>query len=265
MPYHSITPNLILHYLDENSSGTETIVLLHGLGVNVDSWAYQIPALIAANYRVIAVDLRGFGQSTFPGGKVRIPDMAADLLDLLDTLEIQQVGMIGISMGGVVAQQFALEFSSRVEKLVLVNTFASLQPDNLSQFIYYYFRLLMVHTLGIKAQANVVAHRIFPQREQEALRQQLREQVLTADPRAYRGIMRELRRFDIVDRLPEIQVPTLVITAENDSTVSPQRQTFLANCLPNARQIFIPNANHGVTIDQPHLFNQILLEFLESS
>jgi len=74
--------------------------------------------------------------------------------------------------------------------------------------------------------------------------------------------MRALKRFDIGGRLPEIRVPTLVITAENDSTVSPHRQTFLAENLPNAQQIFIPNANHGVTIDQPHQFNQTLIEFL---
>ena len=163
MPYLNIASNLTLHYLEENPDHSETIILLHGLGVDVDSWAFQIPVLAAAKFRVIAVDLRGFGASTFPGGQFRIKDMAADIHHLLQTLKIEKVHLVGISMGGVVAQQFALEYPSFLEKLVLVNTFASLKPDNFSQFIYFYFRLLMVHTLGIKAQANAVAQRIFPE------------------------------------------------------------------------------------------------------
>jgi len=238
-------------------------VLLHGLGANADSWQLQLPALTEAGYRPIALDLRGFGASTYPGGVLRIPEMAGDVILLLHALGIENVDLVGISMGGVVGLQLALDHPTYVHKLVLVNAFASLEPDNFSQFVYYYFRLVMVHTLGVEAQAKAVAHRIFPNPKHEDFREQLRAQILQADPRAYRGVMRALRVFNVKDRLGEIQIPTLVVTAKNDTTVSPQRQTVLAKHIPNAQQVFISDANHAVTIDQPHHFNQNLIEFLQ--
>lgn len=262
MPFLEISTKLKIHYDDHNPTGSKNILLLHGLGATNESWILQVPALVDAGYRVIAPDARGFGKSTFPGGKIKIPDFSSDVANLLHFLEITQVDVVGISMGGVLAQQFTLDYPEKVRKLILVNTFAELKPDNLSQYFYFLLRRILVHTVGIDKQAETVAQRIFPHPDQDELRQHIRKQISQSDSRAYRGMMYALAGFDSLPKLGEIQSPTLVVTSEEDSTVSPHRQEVLAEKIKNATSVIIPKANHGVIVEFPEEFNQIMLNFL---
>jgi pimeloyl-ACP methyl ester carboxylesterase len=116
--------------------------------------------------------------------------------------------------------------------------------------------------VGVDKQAEAVANRIFPHPEQAELRKILKDQINQADPRAYRGAMQALARFNSLPRLKEIHTPTLVITSEEDTTVSPDRQKALANNIPGSIQINIPDANHAVPVEFPEVFNEILLGFL---
>ena len=263
MPHFEITPSLKIHYLDHNLHDSPTVLLLHGLGATGDSWLPQISALVEAGYRVIAPDARGFGQSTYPGGGMSISDMATDMATLLQHAEIDSAHVVGISMGGTLALQLALDHAELVNKLMLVNTFASLKPDNASHFLYFLMRMILVHGLGVPAQADAVTRRIFPHPEQEELRQQLHDQIIQADPRAYRGVMRALARFNVANRLGEIRAPTLVVTGENDTTVPPQRQRTLTESIPNSRQVVIPDAGHAVTADQYEAFNRVMVDYLQ--
>jgi 3-oxoadipate enol-lactonase len=265
MPYLEIAPKLKIHYADHNPNGQRNILLLHGLGATCDSWLLQAPALIEAGYHMIAPDARGFGKSSYPGGKVAISDFVSDLFALLSHLGISQTDIIGISMGGVLAQQFTLDHPERVSKLILVNTFAMLKPDNLSQFFYFLLRRILVYTVGIDKQGEAVANRIFPHPEQAELRRHLRDQISQADPGGYRATMQALAGFNSLARLREIQTPTLVVTSSEDSTVSPHRQLVLAETIPNSKQIIIPGANHAVTAEFPEQFNRIMLGFLLDS
>jgi 3-oxoadipate enol-lactonase len=120
----------------------------------------------------------------------------------------------------------------------------------------------VVHVVGLNTQARVVARRVFPLAEQQALREMAEKQISSADPRAYRAAMRHLGLFDSRSRLKQINVPTLVISGGNDSTVSPDRQKALADGILGARQVIIPQAGHAVAIDQFETFNRHLLGFL---
>lgn len=262
MPLLPLASRLSLHYLDHNPTGSATILLLHGLGATCDSWALQIPDLTLAGFRVLAPDARGFGKSTYPGGNARIADMARDMARLLGHLQIEEATVIGISMGGTLALQLALDHPHLVNSLVLVNTFASLRPDRLGVWFYFFLRFILVHTMGLPTQAKAVAQRIFPAPEQAAMRQVLIEQICQADPRGYRAAMRALALFDVAKRLGEIRCPTLVITGENDTTVSPKIQSILAEKIPTARQVVIPGAGHAASVEQPTMFNQVVLDFL---
>ncbi|MBU0511683.1 MAG: alpha/beta hydrolase [Chloroflexi bacterium] len=262
-PHFEITPALKIHYRDHNPHGSPAVLLLHGLGATGDSWLMQIPTLVKAGYRVIAPDARGFGKSTYPGGGMSISDMAADMAALLQQAGITCAHIVGISMGGTLALQLALDHAELVHKLVLVNTFASLKPDIASHFFYFLLRLILVHGLGVPAQAGAVTRRIFPHPGQEELRQQLHDQIIQSNPRAYRGVMRSLALFDVVDRLGEIRAPTLVVTGENDTTVAPQRQRLMMESIPNSRQVVITDAGHAVTADQYEAFNRAMVNFLQ--
>lgn len=250
------------YFLDPNPTGSPAVLLLHGLGANSSSWTLQFAPLIAAGMRPLSPDAPGFGQSRYDGRGWSFKRVVAGLAGLLDELHTGPVHVVGLSMGGVIAQQFVLDYPQLVRKLVLVSTFSVLRPENLSQWGYFLQRAIVVHTLGLKQQSKIVARRVFPDAGQETLRKMAAEQIASADPWAYRAAMRSLGLFNSQCRLKEIKAPTLVITGECDSTVSPVRQKLLAGGIPGARQVVIPNAGHAVAIDQFEAFNKVLLKFL---
>jgi pimeloyl-ACP methyl ester carboxylesterase len=254
-----------LSYLDPNPVGSPVVLLIHGLGADANSWTLQMPELITAGFRPLAVDIPGFGRSPYDGNGWSIRRVAADMAGLLDELKTGPAHVVGLSLGGTIAQQFALDTPHLTLKLVLVSTFAVLRPGNLSGWLYFLRRFFLVNTLGLPAQSRVVAKRIFPDPRHEQLRMILMETISSADPRAYRKAMASLGLFNSVRRLGEIKAPTLVITGANDTTVSPARQRLLVECIPNARQVVILNGGHAVPVDQGDRFNQELLAFLGSN
>jgi len=265
MPDLHLSTNVKLHYLDPNPGEKPVVLLLHGLGVTGESWSLQFPALIEAGLRPLAPDLRGFGHSSYPGGGGRIATFAGDMAALLEQLDVAPAHVVGISLGGTVALQLALDHPELVRKLVLVNTFARLRPKGVRGYLYFALRMLMVHTLGIPAQARAVAKHMFPKPEQESSRADLIRQVSQANPKAYRATMRALARFDVLDRLGALVLPTLIITGSEDSTVDPENQKMLVERIPNARQEIIPGAGHAVSVDAPETFNRILPDFIIQS
>ena len=252
-----------LHYLDPNPSGNPTVLLLHGLGADGTSWSLQLPALSQAGFRTLAPDVPGFGGSPYDGAGWNIRRVAGQMAGLLEELGSCPVHVVGLSMGGVIAQQFVLDFPHLTKKLVLVSAFSALRPETLGGWAYFVRRAATVLMLGQKAQAQVVARRLFPDPKDLELREMFIAVVGRADPRAYRQAMTALGLFDSRKRLHEIQAPTLVITGADDSTVSPARQKLLAQGIPGARQVIIPDAGHAVSVDQAEKFNQTLLEFLQ--
>jgi pimeloyl-ACP methyl ester carboxylesterase len=239
--------------------------LLHGLGANASSWALQFDPLIAAGLRPIAPDMPGFGDSPYDGRGWNFPRVARQLAGLLDELNTGPVHVIGLSMGGVIAQQFTLDYPERVLKLVLVSTFSKLRPKNFLHWLYFAQRAIVVHVVGLATQSKIVAKRVFPAPDQQALREMAEKQIASADPRAYRAAMRHLGMYNSLPRLNEIKKPTLVISGANDSTVSPAHQNVLAKAISGARQVTIPNAGHAVAIDQFEAFNRQLVPFLSGS
>ena len=262
MPFAKLSSNQNIYYLDENPAGKPVVLLLHGLGADGNSWQLQIPDLVKAGFRVIVPDAPGFGRSIYNSGGSSITHTAKLYWELLDQLEIQSFIPVGISMGGAHALQLALDLPLRVTRLVLVNTFSRLRIANPLVLPYFATRFLMVHTLGLNAQAGYVARRIFPSPEQKELRQLFIAQISQADPRAYRASMRALARFNVHRRLKEVACPTLVVSGEKDTTVPLKNQTQMLTGLSNAQHILVPNAGHALTIDQPQVFNQLLLEFI---
>jgi pimeloyl-ACP methyl ester carboxylesterase len=252
-----------LHFLDPNPTGRPTVLLLHGLGANGSSWTLQLTPLIEAGFRPIAPDAPGFGASPYDGKGWSVRRAAADTMDLLAELGVAPAHLVGISMGGTLALQLTLDFPRLVQRLVLVSTFAVLRPTKLSGWLYFFWRFVLVHTLGLPTQAKFVTKRIFPLPEQQFLRDPLIEQITQADVRAYRAAMRSLGTFNVLDRLGEIKIPTLVVTAENDTTVPPARQHLLVEGIAGARQVVISNAGHAVSVEQPGEFNRELLAFLK--
>ena len=252
-----------LHFLAPNPSGYPAVLLLHGLGADGSSWTLQLPALTAAGFRPIAPDAPGFGGSPYDGHGWGIRRVAAQMAELLEELGTGPVHVVGLSMGGVMAQQFALDFPRLTRKLVLVSTFSVLRPESFSGWWYFIRRTAAVLTFGLKAQARIVAQHVFPEPRYAPLREMLVEVISRADPRAYRKAMISLGLFDSRKRLGEIKASTLVVTGARDTTVTPVRQRLLVNGVSGARQVVVPQAGHAVPVDQAEIFNQVLLDFLK--
>ncbi|HNT23321.1 MAG TPA: alpha/beta fold hydrolase [Anaerolineales bacterium] len=264
MPIQEVNSRQKIYYIDENQTAKPVVLLIHGLGAISSSWALQVPDLVKAGFRVVAPDVHGFGQSPYTGGLHSVRQMTNDITRLLEQLQIVSACVVGISMGGALALQIALDRPHQIDRLVLVNTFASLRPKNFAVRAYFVYRFLVVCILGLSSQAQVVARRVFPHPEQEELRQVFYSQIMQADARGYRAAMLALAFFDVKKRLPEIKAPTLVITGQEDTTVPPDTQMVLAKGIQNAQHMIIPGAGHAVIVEKHQLFNQVLLKFLLS-
>ncbi len=259
MAYH-VVDGLRMHYLLEGSG--PAVVLLHGMGSCGEDWLLQVPALVQAGYTVLAPDLRGHGRTGKPPGPYTIPQMADDVDGLMEGLGIEQAAVVGLSLGGLVAQSLAIRHPTRVRALVLVNTFARLRPQGRRGWVHFLRRGLALVTGGMRAQAETVARELFPHPDQEALRQIAVQRLSENDPLAYRATLRAVLRFDGRRELARIRVPTLVVAGAEDTTVSLEAKRELASSIPNARLEVIPNSGHATPLDQPEAFNRLLLGFL---
>lgn len=251
-----------IHYLDPNPRGFPAVLLLHGLGATSISWQFQLANLADSGYRPVAPDLPGFGDSALLGNPWSIPGVANSMVDLLSQLGVESAHIVGLSMGGVIAQQIAFTHGHVVKKLVLVSTFSALRPESLDSWIYFLSRAFLLMVFGLKVQARRVAWRVFPKPDQGLQRKLLEETIAHSDKRAYRSAMFSLGFFDSRHWLSEIKADTLIISGNEDTTVSPERQRFLKNCIPGSRQVIINGAGHAVSVDQAVLFNAELIRFL---
>lgn len=254
-----------IHFLDYNPNGHPVVLLLHGLGVDGSSWGYQIPELCQEGFRPIAPDLPGFGKSSFPAERWSIKNTARAMAGLLSRLHVQSAVVAGISMGGTIALQLALDFPAVVEKLVLINTFACLRPKRISEMAYLASRFAVANLRGKNYQSQMVARRLFPNPEQAELRNEIIECIKQADPRAYRAAMLGLGLFNVRHRLADILAPTLIMSGAEDSTVGLACQDELARGIPGARHVIIPKAGHAVIADQPAQFNQAFIQFIREN
>jgi pimeloyl-ACP methyl ester carboxylesterase len=263
MPSLLLSRNLTIYYRDIQSSGSPSVVLLHGLGVNNESWGMQTPALQEAGFRILTPDVRGFGKSTFPGGGISIREMACDTIELLNALNVPAAVIVGISMGGTIALQLALDAPDKVAKLVLINTFACLRPKHARTWLYFASRFILAHLISVGSQQRIVANHLFPRPEDSALREMFAQQLSQANPAGYRAAMRALARFDVTNQIHSIMIPTLVITGDQDGSVPREIQDSLAENMPHAQHAIITGAGHAVTVEKPAEVNRLLVEFIK--
>ena len=254
----------IFHYFDFNPEGRPAVLLLHGLGADSTSWGYQVPLLSEAGFRPIVPDLPGFGKSIAGHKHWSIRLTASDVAKMTRQLIEDPVIAVGISMGGTVALQLALDFPQLVNRLVLISTFARLRPKRFDEMGFLVGRFVIAHMRGKEYQAGLVARRMFPRPEQENLRKELIHQILQSNEHVYRQAMQSLALFDVHKRLDEIKIPALVISGENDSTVPLANQVELANGIQGAKHVVIPDAGHALIVDQVARFNSELLSFIRT-
>ena len=252
------TPELKLYY--ERAGQGPPLLLLHGLGSSSQDWLLQIPDF-ASHYALLIPDIRGHGRSDKPAGPYQVRQFATDIHHLLNGLNVGPAHVLGISMGGMVALQLALDAPQQVRSLILANTAAELRPHHLRQRLQIWQRLLLSHLFSMRRIGTILAGRFFPRPEQATIRAQFIERWAQNDKRAYLSAMHALLGWSVAHCLSQIQCPALVLTADQDYIPPIYRQQLAAG-LPHAQWTTIHNSRHASPADQPAQFNAAVLGFL---
>ena len=231
----------------------EPVVLLEGMGGDIPGWRRNIPHL-AEELRVVAYDFRGNGRSDPPEGAVTIGTFVEDTVGLLDHLGIERAHVYGQSMGGMVAQQMALDHPHRMRSLILGATHAG-------------------ERCRVPSKARVPKDRpwlaLYSPGFAEAHPGHVTED-LEAGPRTRQPLGSRRRQweavgaFDVFDRLPEIRVATLVLHGSKDRLIHPDNARTLAERIPGARLVLLEGAGHVYHSEQPEAADAAVLEFIRS-
>ncbi len=254
-----MSANEIKLYYEAAGQG-QTLAFIHGLGSSTRDWERQIPAF-SQDYQVVAFDLRGHGQSDKPAGPYTIQMLAGDLAGLLDGLQIDSAHLVGISLGGAVGLQFALDHPARVRSLALVNSGPSLGGTLEQARQEIERRVGIVRQLGMRAMGQNLAQNLFPDAQQAAMRETFIERWAENDPDAYIEATRSMLGWNVTPQLGSIHSPTLVLVSEKDYTPLAAHQAYAA-LLPDAQLMVIPNAHHAAPVERPDEFNAALRGFL---
>lgn len=239
-------------------SAPPPVVLLHGLGTDRRIWLYQVP-VFCARLPTILVDLRGHGRSSAPEGAWTVADMARDVVRLLRHLGAERAHLVGLSMGGMVAQQFALDYPYATASLVLADTICAV-PAGSEQVPADGLRFIASHSMAEVAKARITA--AFTDAVDPLLRDHLIEAVALNDKDAYERAARAVFEFSVCRRLDEIAVPTLVVVGDGDRTFPLAWMEALSERIRGARLVRIPGAGHVSNMERPQEFNRAVLEFL---
>jgi pimeloyl-ACP methyl ester carboxylesterase len=236
------------------------VLLLHGLGVDRRSWRLQRAALVGA-YRVVSVDLRGHGDSSRVAESYAIPQLAADVAALIEALALPATHVVGLSLGGMVALQLAIDRPELVRSLVIINSGPSVRPRTLREAAQLAARLVLTWTLGPAGLARPIARRLFPAAGQEPLRRELEAQIAAQPRRSYRLLTHAIFTWSVEDRLGRIRCPVLVVCGDRDYTPVERKQEYVRR-LRDARLVVIEDSGHATPLDQPEKLNDVLLQFL---
>jgi pimeloyl-ACP methyl ester carboxylesterase len=265
-------------YYEEHGSG-DALLLIMGLAADSAAWLFQIPDF-AEHYRTIVFDNRGVGRSSKPPGPYTIHEMADDTAGLLDAIGVARAHVLGVSMGGMIAQELALRHPERVRSLVLACTYPEPDVEIEQQRQFSVSQLGGTITATGETRIDVAAldpllffqhllPRVFNQsfidRELPKLMQLFSGALQWGfSMEAILGQVTAAMGHRATDRLHQISAPTLVITGDADLLVPPANSEILARNVPGARLVKVAGGSHGFNFETPEIFNREVLAFLAS-
>ncbi len=249
---------LSLYYETHGDPTAPPIVLIHGLGADHEMWRPQIVSLPGAGYFVIIPDLRGHGASEAPAA-FRIADCARDLRDLLSTLQIQRAHLIGVSMGGMVAQQFVAQYPESARSQILVDSLSGVTRP-IERFNGWLGGLLL-RIFSPKQLARMIdnAYRKLGHAE---VAKYFEARLLSMPPSQALAARLEVNRFTLMDALPHMRLPTLVLVGDGFGKMAIGMARTTAANIPGARLQILPGGGDPSNLLTPAAFDKAVLEFL---
>lgn len=262
----TVDANGLKLYYEVHGEG-EPLLCVHGLTCDTLAWIPQLEAFSGA-FRTVIFDNRDVGQSSMAEGDYEVADMARDALALADALELESFHLLGISMGGAIAQEIAIQAPGRVRTLTLAVTFPAggRYTQRLSEVWGNRVRqisreqhvdelMLLNHSEEFYENPETVAW----------LRGMILQNPHPQPPEAFGRQLAACGRHNTRDRLGGLPMPTHVIGSERDILVPVWKSEEIASLIPGAKLTVVPNAPHGVSLERPDEFNAAALGFIREA
>ncbi len=238
------------------------VTLSHSLSTDLTLWDGLAEAL-AADFTVLRYDTRGHGASSAPDGPYTFAQLTADLAGLLDALRIERTHFVGLSMGGMIGQHFALAHPARLQRLVIASSTSRVPAE---AGAVWDERIALARSDGCAALVDGTLGRWFTPGYRAAHPEVMARigALIAATPTAgYVGCAAAIRSLDITARLGAVAAPTLVIAGADDPGTPPAASEAIAAAIPGSRLEVIASASHISCIEQARRFNSLVIDFLK--
>ena len=248
-------------YRFDGPADRPVLLMSNSLMSNLTMWDPTVPAL-ADRFRILRYDTRGHGQTTVTPGPYSIAMLADDAIGLLDALGIRQAHIMGLSMGGMIAQQIGARYPDRVLSLLLCDTASEMPPRSMWEE-----RLTIARSRGISGLVDGTIKRWFTAPFIERAPQEIakvREMILGTPVEGYMNCAGAVRDMAQTTMLLKIKAPTLVITGRQDPACTVEQSTVLHRMIDTSRMVVIEDAAHLSNIEQPTVFNREIRNFLDT-
>jgi pimeloyl-ACP methyl ester carboxylesterase len=250
-------------YYEVHGEG-EPLLCVMGLSADTLAWMLQVPAF-SGTHQTIIFDNRDVGQSSMAHGPYEITDMAQDALALADALELDSFHLLGVSMGGAIAQEIALAAPERVPTLTLAVTFPAggAWARKLSEVWAERVQKISRESHVDELMLLNFSEEFFENAEGAAfVRGMMLQNPRPQPPEAFIRQLEACGRHDARERLPSLRVPTHVIGGEHDILVPIWKSRELAELIPDAQLTVLPASPHGANVERAEEFNSSVLDFI---
>ena len=249
----------------QHGASGDWLLLIAGLGGHSGSFAPQLPAF-SERFRVLRFDNRGAGRTDAPDEPYSMRQMADDSAALLEALGIEKAHVLGVSMGGMIAQEFAINHPDRIDKLVLACTRA--KPTGARRLAAELQRATRLADLGPREREaygmpwGMTATFMQDQRRVDERIELAARDPYPMQPHAYIRQLEATMAHDTVDRLHEVRAETMVIVGAEDILTPPWESDAIVERIPNASKRLLPRGGHGFTGEYAADFNEAVVDFL---
>ena len=258
-------PDRRLYYDLTGPEGGPVVCITHSLSSDGGSWSEQVPALLQAGFRVLRLDMRGHGGSDPVAGDYTMQALASDVAAVLDALAIPRVHYIGLSIGGMIGQAFAIEHGAKLISAMWCDTLP-VSPSGAAAM--WEERMSTVRRANsLEPLADATVERWFTdafKTSKPGRWRQIRDTVAATTPAGFLGCSAAIMNFDFTGKLPSLRIPVLVVCGADDPGTPASENRRLAGLVHGGRYEEIPGMRHFPNVEAPDAFNRIMIGWLES-
>lgn len=253
--------DLQLYYTDNQKVSVPVVIFIHGLGENADSWQNQVDFFADKPYRVITLDLRGHNRTNDGERSISIMQFAQDIADMCQLLHISKAHIVGLSMGGIIAQQLAISFPNLIQSLCLCNT-ACYASEEAKQKLDD--RITMINSHDMDFMANFIVTACLPEQYNQTVYDTAFNIFRKNRKLPYIEATKATFSIDFREDLPKVKAPTMILTGEFDKATPIEAGKIIHSLIENSQMEIISGVGHLSKLENPEKFNEIIYNFILS-